>query len=225
MAACYSSLDLVLLGPPGSGKGTQAAMLSGTYNVPHIATGDLLREEVRAGTPVGGEVAAIMARGDLVPDRLMAGILVHRLDQESCKRGFLLDGFPRTVEQAGMLDDLLAELGRRVERVLLLEASDEVMVRRLSGRRLHPASGRVYHVELDPPRRPGLDDVTGEPLVQRSDDREDVVRARLRIYRAKTAPLAALYDARGILARVDAERSRQEVSADVLAAVGAAVLA
>lgn len=225
MTACYSSLDLVLLGPPGSGKGTQAAMLSGAYNVPHIATGDLLREEVRAGTPVGGEVAATMAQGDLVPDRLMAGILVHRLDQDGCKRGFLLDGFPRTVEQSVLLDDLLAELGRRVERVILLDACDDVIVRRLNGRRVHLPSGRVYHLELDPPRRPDLDDVTGEPLVQRSDDREEVVRARLQVYREKTAPLAALYDARGILVRVDANRSRHEVAADVLAAVGAAVVA
>jgi adenylate kinase len=225
MSACYSSLDLVLLGPPGSGKGTQAAMLSGTYNVPHIATGDLLREEVRSGTPVGGEVAATMARGELVPDRLVAGILVHRLDQEGCKRGFLLDGFPRTVEQSVLLDDLLAELGRRVERVILLDASDDVIVRRLSGRRVHPPSGRVYHVELDPPRQPDIDDVTGEPLVQRSDDREDVVRARLQVYREKTSPLAGLYEARGILVRVDANRPRREVAADVLAAVGAAVVA
>jgi adenylate kinase len=225
MSACYSSLDLVLLGPPGSGKGTQAAMLSGTYNVPHIATGDLLREEVRAGTPVGGEVAATMARGGLVPDRLVAGVLVHRLDQDGCKRGFLLDGFPRTVEQSVLLDDLLAELGRRVERVILLDASDEVIVHRLSGRRVHPPSGRVYHVELDPPRQPDVDDVTGEPLVQRGDDREDVVRARLQVYREKTEPLVGLYEARGILVRVDADRSLRDVTDDVLAAVGATVVA
>ncbi len=134
MGPSYSSLDLVLLGPPGAGKGTQALTLGEVYAVPHLATGDLLREEARSGSPLGAEIGRAVEHGELVPDRLVAGLLLKRLDRETCERGFLLDGFPRTVEQARILDDLLAELGRRVERALFLDADEAVLVGRLAGR-------------------------------------------------------------------------------------------
>ncbi len=219
-AAAFRALNLVLLGPPGSGKGTQAKVLAERYRIPHISTGDILREEVRRGTPLGREVAAIMERGDLVPDKLVAGIILHRLDRDDCARGFILDGYPRTVEQAAILDDILAELGRTLERVILIGVPDEVIVRRMAGRRSCPRCGRVYHLESAPPRDGRTCDDCGVELQQRPDDREEVVRERLRVYRAKTEPLVELYRSRGLLTEIAGDRPVAEVTEAILAALG-----
>lgn len=219
----YRALNLVLLGPPGSGKGTQAKMLAERYEIPHISTGDILRDEVARETSLGLEVRSLMEKGELVPDRVMAGILLHRIDRDDCARGFILDGYPRTVEQAGVLDDILGELGRTLESVLLITTPDEVIVRRITGRRSCPQCGRVYHVEHNPPEDGTTCDVCGAELMQRADDREEVVRDRLRVYREKTEPIVDLYGARGLLMEIDGDRPVSEVTREILAALGASV--
>jgi len=219
-AASFRALNLVLLGPPGSGKGTQAKVLAARYQVPHISTGDILRDEVRRSTPLGRQVQEIMERGELVPDRLVAGIILARLDRDDCARGFILDGYPRTVDQAAILDDLLAELGRTLERVILIEVPDDVIVRRMTGRRSCPRCGRVYHVESNPPEDGRTCDACGVELEQRPDDGEEVVRERLRVYREKTEPLVELYRVRGLLAVVDGDRPVEEVTTAILEALG-----
>lgn len=219
-AASFRALNLVLLGPPGSGKGTQAKILAERYRIPHISTGDILREEVRNETPLGLRVKAIMESGDLVPDKLVAGIILHRLDRDDCARGFILDGYPRTVEQARILDDILGELGRALERVILITVPDDVIVERMAGRRSCPECGRVYHMVYNPPKDGANCDDCGVPLVQRPDDREEVVRERLRVYHEKTQPLEELYRGRGILLEVDGNQpvdAVTEVIVDALA--------
>lgn len=215
MSPAFSSLNLVLLGPPGSGKGTQARVLAERYQVPHVSTGDMLWGEVANGTGLGGEVRASLDRGELVSDRVMGGLILQRLDREDCARGFILEGYPRRLAQAELLDGILAELGRSLERVVLLDVPDDVIVARLQGRLVHPASGRVYHVVDDPPRVAGHDDLTGEPLVTREDDREDVVRDRLRVYHQFAVPLAEYYRRRGQLTVVDGNRPIERVAASV----------
>jgi adenylate kinase len=170
MSPTFSSLNLVMLGPPGSGKGTQARLLAGRYQVPHISTGDMLWGEVANGTGLGGEVQRNLDRGELVSDRVMSGLILQRLDRDDCARGFILEGYPRRLAQAELLDGILAELGRGLERVVLLDVPDDVIVDRLKGRLVHPASGRTYHSIEDPPEVAGVDDVSGEPLVMRDDD-------------------------------------------------------
>jgi len=222
--AAFRSLNLVLLGPPASGRGTQAKLLSERYDVPHISSGDLLAEEVRQGTDAGLEAAAAMERGELVPGHLLRGMILQQLHHDGCARGFMLDGYPRTVEQAGMLDDMLAELGRTIERVILLDVPDEVILRRLAGRQIHAESGRIYHLESNPPACDGLDDLTGEPLVILPDDHDDVVRERLHIFHTQTEPLVDFYRARGLLVRVDGSGDREQVTSELLHAVGAPVV-
>lgn len=219
MSPSFSSLNIVLLGPPGSGKGTQAAMLAERYRIPHISTGDMLREEVQRGTAMGNEVDEILKRGELVSDRLVAGMVLQRLDAEDCARGFVLDGFPRNADQAALLDGVLAELGRGIERVLFLEVSDELIVTRNEGRLVHAESGRTYHVDFNPPKIAGKDDVTGEALVQRDDDGEETVSERLRVFHLEAAPLIEFYRNRGQLAIIDGEKSPNEVNGAVLQAI------
>jgi len=223
VSAQYRGLNLVILGPPGSGKGTQAKVLCERYSIPHISTGDILREEVRFGTDLGLQARAAMERGELVPDRLVAGIILRRLDQDDCARGFILDGFPRTVEQAGMLDDLLAELGRSLELALLVTVDDRELIRRLAGRRSCPDCGCVYHVD----NKPALDgrncDICSVELIQREDDAEAVVRDRLSLYRVKTSPVAEYYQRRGMLAKVAGDRAVAEVTESLLEAIGGPV--
>lgn len=182
-------MRIVLLGGPGAGKGTQAAFIREHFRIPQISTGDMLRAHVRQGTPLGLAAKEVMDRGELVPDDLILGMVQERLKEPDCARGFLFDGFPRTIAQAEALKAARIFLDAVVE----IAVPDEEIIRRLSGRRVHLPSGRTYHVIFNPPKIEGLDDETGEPLVQRDDDREETVRERLRVYHAQTAPLIEYY--------------------------------
>ena len=182
-------MRIILLGPPGAGKGTQAQFIQEHFGVPQISTGDMLRAAVKEGTELGRKAKDVMDRGELVPDEVIIGLVRERIAQPDCENGFLFDGFPRTIPQA----QALVDAGIAVDYVVELDVDEEEIVRRLSGRRVHPASGRVYHVENSPPRQEGRDDETGEPLVQRDDDREETVRNRLRVYREQTRPLVDFY--------------------------------
>jgi adenylate kinase len=225
MSPTYSSLNLVLLGPPGSGKGTQARLLAERYQVPHISTGDMLWGEVANGTGLGGEVQSSLDRGELVSDKVMSGLILQRIDRDDCARGFILDGYPRKIAQAELLDGILAELGRGIERVVLLDVPDDVIVARLRGRLVHPGSGRAYHEVYDPPKIAGVDDVTGEKLVQRDDDREEVVRDRLWVYQEFAGPVADFYRRRGQLIVVDGAQSIDRVAEVVDASLESRVVA
>lgn len=182
-------MKMILLGPPGAGKGTQASFIRQEFNIPQISTGDILRAEVAAGTPRGLELKRVMDAGELVSDELILDIVRNRVAADDCSNGYLFDGFPRTVAQA----DGMRAVGIDVEYVVELRVDDEEIIRRMSGRRVHPGSGRTYHVRFNPPRVEGRDDVTGEPLVQREDDREETVRKRLEVYHSQTAPLVDYY--------------------------------
>jgi adenylate kinase len=179
----------ILLGAPGAGKGTQAEFLAEKFHIPMIATGTILRAAVQAGTPLGQKVKSIMERGELVPDNIMIELVKERLTHEDCNKGYLLDGFPRTLTQA----QALAEAGVVLDYVIEIYVADDEIVKRLSGRRTHLASGRVYHIAHNPPKVPDQDDQTGEPLVLRDDDKETTVRDRLRVYHEKTEPLVGYY--------------------------------
>jgi adenylate kinase len=216
-------LNLVLLGPPGSGKGTQGERLNADLHLPYYATGDILRGAVRDETALGKSAKEYMDRGDLVPDELIVGIIAERIDSEEARGGFILDGFPRTTPQAEALDAKLGELGRAVSSVLLISVSDDEVVRRLGGRRTCESEGHVYHVEFNPPKVEGICDIDGSPLIIRDDDKPDVIRKRLATYHEKTEPLVAYYEAKGVLERVDGAREPDQVTAelrDLLAAVG-----
>jgi adenylate kinase len=182
-------MRVILLGAPGSGKGTQAQAITEKFNIPQISTGDMLRAAVRAGTPLGLEAKKIMDAGQLVSDDIILGLIKERIQADDCKNGFLLDGFPRTIAQADGLDTM----GVSIDNVVEFVVDDEEIVKRMSGRRSHPASGRVYHVVFNPPKEEGKDDVTGEPLVQREDDKEETVRKRLKVYHDQTKPLVGYY--------------------------------
>lgn len=182
-------MRVILLGPPGAGKGTQAAFISERFGIPQISTGDMLRAAVKEGTPLGVEAKKVMDAGGLVSDGIIIGLVKERIAQPDCANGFLFDGFPRTIAQA---DALKAE-DIRIDAVVELRVDDEEIVKRMSGRRVHPGSGRVYHVTYNPPKVEGQDDVTGEPLVQRDDDHEDTVRKRLDVYHLQTKPLVEYY--------------------------------
>lgn len=182
-------MRIILLGAPGAGKGTQAKFIMGSYAIPQISTGDMLRAAVKAESPLGLQVKDIMAAGALVPDELIIGLVKERIAQEDCKNGFLFDGFPRTIPQA----EALHAAGVEIDHVLEIAVDDEEIVQRLSGRRVHPDSGRIYHIKHNPPQKPGIDDVTGEPLIQRDDDKEETIRKRLAVYHEQTEPLVTYY--------------------------------
>ena len=182
-------MRLILLGPPGAGKGTQATFIKGAFNIPQISTGDMLRAAVKAGTPLGLAAKRVMDSGALVSDEIIIGLVQDRLQENDCARGYLFDGFPRTLPQA----DALKAAGVALDHVLEIDVPPEEIITRMSGRRTHPGSGRTYHVVFNPPKVAGKDDVTGEDLVQREDDREETVRKRLDVYLAQTAPLVEYY--------------------------------
>src|SRR3990167_10280931 len=182
-------MRIILLWPPGAGKGTQAQFLAKHYGIPQISTGDMLRAAIEAKTPLGLQVKQVLESGKLVSDPIMITLVKERIHRPDCKTGFLLDGFPRTIAQA----DALRDEGITVDYVIEMDVPDNVIIERMSGRLIHPASGRVYHQTNHPPKMPGKDDVTGEPLVQREDDREETIRHRLKIYREQTRPLVEYY--------------------------------
>ena len=182
-------MNIILLGPPGAGKGTQAQFITERFNIPQISTGDMLRAAVKAGTELGKKAAGIMASGGLVSDDIIIGLVKERIQQPDCANGFLFDGFPRTIPQA----EALVEAGVNIDNVVEISVSDEEIVSRLSGRRVHESSGRVYHVIYNPPKHEGRDDETGDVLVQREDDREETVRNRLKVYHDQTEPLVGFY--------------------------------
>ncbi len=182
-------MRLILLGPPGAGKGTQAEFIKTRYGIPQISTGDMLRAAVKARTELGLQAERVMAAGELVSDDLIIALVKDRLTRPDCEKGYLFDGFPRTIPQA----DAMREARVPIERVLEIDVPDEQIIERMSGRRSHPGSGRVYHVRYNPPKVAGVDDLTGEPLVQRDDDREETVRKRLEVYRTQTRPLVEYY--------------------------------
>ena len=212
-----SELNLILLGPPGAGKGTQAERLREDFDLPYYATGDILRGAVADKTDLGQQAKEYMDRGDLVPDEVMVGVIAERIDSDEARDGFLLDGFPRTVRQADALDEALSDLGRRLTAVLAIDAPDQEVIRRLSGRRVNPKTGRIYHVEFDPPKNPGFCDVDGTKLVQREDDRPETVEHRLEVFHEQTSPLSEYYDSRGLLRRFDGTRAPDEVHGHIRA--------
>ena len=204
-------MRIILLGPPGAGKGTQANNLIRDYGVVQLSTGDMLRAAVKSGTKIGRKAKAVMEAGELVSDEIVAGIVRERIQQTDYAKGFMLDGFPRTQVQAELLDQMLAELGVGIDRVIEFQVDNETVVQRICGRRIHQSSGRTYHVVFNPPKQEGRDDVTGEPLVQREDDNADTVRNRLNAYHEQTAPLVSYYSNKGNLVSIDGMQSPEEV--------------
>lgn len=182
-------MRLILLGPPGVGKGTQAAFIKEQFHIPQISTGEMLRHAIASESPLGRQVKQIVESGHLVTDDIMITLVKERIQAADCAKGFLLDGFPRTIPQA----EALRENHIHLDYVVEIRVPDEKIIERLSGRRMHPASGRVYHIRFQPPQRPGLDDVTGEPLIQRPDDHEETIRERLHVYHQQTEPLIGYY--------------------------------
>jgi len=210
---------LVFLGPPGAGKGTQARELARELNAPQVATGDMLREAVANGTPLGREAKAYMDRGALVPDDVIIRLIAERLAQPDAKRGFILDGFPRTIPQADALERLLGELGVSLDRVIYFDVADAELVRRLSGRRSCPKCQSTFHVTSNPPKRENVCDRCGSTLVQREDDREDTVRKRLNVYAEQTSPLLERYRKRGVLKTVAGQGTIGAIHAAIMKAV------
>ena len=218
-------MRLILLGPPGAGKGTQAAFICQRFGIPQVSTGDMLRGAIKAGKPLGLAAKKVMDVGGLVSDDIIVGLVKERLAEPDCARGFLFDGFPRTIPQAAAMRDARV----KVDVVLEIDVPDSAIIERMAGRRVHVASGRTYHVKYNPPKDEGRDDATGEPLIQRADDQEETVRKRLEVYHAQTRPLVDYYaqwaatgDAMAPRhVRIDGTGSVEEIAARALAALGA----
>ena len=213
-------MRLILLGAPGAGKGTQARFICEQFSIPQISTGDMLRAAVKAETELGLKAKEVMAAGGLVSDDLIIGLVQERIQQPDCANGFLFDGFPRTIPQA----EAIVDAGVPIDHVLEIAVADEEIVQRLSGRRVHEESGRIYHVQHNPPQQEGLDDETGDPLVQREDDKEETVRNRLKVYHSQTAPLIDFYnsqegDSASAYHRVEGVGDVEEIKAQILQAI------
>ena len=215
---------MILFGPPGAGKGTQAERLQSDFQLPFISTGDMLRANVKEGSELGREAQRYMDAGELVPDDLIVRMAGERLQQDDTRDGFILDGFPRTIEQAKALDRQLSELGRRITAALLIDVPDEDVVTRLSSRRVCVKAGHNYHVEFDPPKREGICDQDGSRLIQRDDDKPEVIRNRLQVYHEQTEPLIEYYDDQGLMRRIDGTRSPAEVHDHIRAVIATARL-
>ncbi len=212
-------MRILLIGAPGAGKGTQAKMLADRRKLPHIATGDMLREAIREGTPLGLKTKSFVESGQLVPDDVIIGLMEERLAKGDAQEGFILDGFPRTLPQAEALGALLGRIGKPIEKVILLECPEEAVVERITGRRSCPSSGRPYHVRYKPPVKEGVCDEDGTALVQRKDDTEEKVRGRMEKYRAETEAVIPFYERLGIVHRVDASRNPERIAQAVEAAL------
>ena len=212
-----SELNLVLLGPPGSGKGTQGERLQEDFQLPYYATGDILRAAVRDETELGKTAQGYMDRGDLVPDEVIIGVIIERIQDPEAADGFILDGFPRTLPQAEALDAELKKLGRALTAALLIEVPDEEVVRRLGGRRTCAKNGHIFHVDFDPPKDPDACDIDGSRLLVRDDDKPEVIQHRLEQYHEKTEPLVGYYDGKGLLRRIDGSPEPDEVTARIRA--------
>jgi adenylate kinase len=217
-----SELNLILLGPPGAGKGTQAERLREDFGLPHISTGDMLRAEVAQGSDLGNEAKRYMDAGELVPDDVIINMILKRLEDEDAANGFLLDGFPRNAQQADALAEALKDVGKRLSAALLIDVGDDELVRRLAGRRVCVKNpSHIYHVEFDPPKHEGICDQDGSRLIQRDDDKEETIRRRLQVYHSQTEPLIDHYDRAGLLRRFDGTRDPDEVHARMRANVAA----
>ncbi|ADL42168.1 adenylate kinase [Caldicellulosiruptor obsidiansis OB47] len=213
-------MRLILLGAPGAGKGTQAEYLSKRFSIPHISTGDILRENVKNETELGKKAKEYMDKGLLVPDEIVIEIVKDRISKEDCKNGFLLDGFPRTIAQAEALDKVLQELGQKIDKVLDIEVPDEKILERMSGRRICKNCGASFHVIYRPPQKEGVCDVCGGELYQREDDKEETVKKRLEVYHAQTQPLIDYYKAKGLLVVVYGQEEIADTTKEVLKALG-----
>jgi adenylate kinase len=217
-----SQLNLILLGPPGAGKGTQAERLREDFALPHVSTGDMLRAEVKAGSELGNEAKRFMDAGDLVPDEVIIGMITKRVGEADARDGFLLDGFPRNAEQADALAKALEKLGRRLTAALLIAVPDDELVRRLAGRRVCVKNpSHIYHLEFDPPKHEDVCDQDGSRLMQRDDDKEETIRHRLAVYHSQTEPLIEHYDSAGMLRRFDGTRDPDEVHDRIRATIAA----
>mgnify|MGYP001462988371 FL=1 len=209
-------MRILLLGPPGGGKGTQSKLLVEKLNIPQISTGDILREHVKKQTDLGKKASNFMEKGELVPDKLILQMMGKRLLENDCLKGYILDGFPRTIPQAIGLDDLLIDLNQKLNKVIVLEVRDNDIVERMGGRRVHLASGRVYHIKFNPPKIEGMDDITKEKLVIRKDDQKDTVLKRLDIYHSTTKPLIDFYSKRNIVSNIDGSKDINAINENII---------
>ena len=209
-------MKILLIGPPGGGKGTQAKKLSSKFNIPQISTGDMLRDHVKRMSELGIEAKEFMDKGELVPDELILKMMKNKLSDNDCNNGYILDGFPRTLPQAKGLDALLDNIDSNLDKVIIIKVDDDVIIDRMSGRRVHKNSGRIYHIKYNPPKNEGLDDITNEPLSIRSDDKKETVKNRLKIYHDLTKPLINFYNKKNILFEVNGENEIENVFANII---------
>ena len=209
-------MKILLIGPPGGGKGTQAKKLSSKFNIPQISTGDMLRDHVKRMSELGIEVKEFMDKGELVPDELILKMMKSKLSDNDCNNWYILDGFPRTLPQAKGLDALLDNIDSNLDKVIIIKVDDDVIIDRMSGRRVHKNSGRIYHIKYNPPKNECLDDITNEPLSIRSDDEKETVKNRLKIYHDLTKPLINFYNTKNILFEVNGENEIEDVFANII---------
>ena len=211
-----NNMRIILLGPPGAGKGTQAAKIVEKYDIPHISTGDIFRKNIKEGTELGTKAKEYMDQGLLVPDELTCGLVVDRISQEDCKNGFMLDGFPRNINQAEQLDKYLNEAGLKLDKIVNIEVDKSILVGRAVGRRICKACGATFHVEFNPTKVEGVCDKCGEPLHQRADDNEETVSRRIQVYLDETKPLVGYYSEQGIVADINGDQDKDKVFDDIV---------